>query len=151
LIAMCLGSILREFVVSNSLGVVTGSDGFVSLFPDLVRGPDVAYFSWKRLPAGRVPEQPVPSIVPDIAVEVLSIGNTRNEMSRKCREYFRAGVSQVWMVDPRQRTVAIYTSVTSFEIFNEDQNLNGGDILPGLSISLAEVFGELDRQQPDAE
>ena len=72
---------------------------------------------------------------------MLSVGNTRSEMARKCREYFRAGVAQVWTVDPRQRTVAVYSSVTDYEILNEDQNLNGGDVLSGLSISLANVFG----------
>lgn len=149
LIAMCLGSLLREFVISAKLGVVTGADGFVRLFPDLVRSPDVAYFSWQRLPDGRIPETPIPQIVPDLAVEVISTGNTRSEMARKCREYFRAGVSEVWMVDTRERTVAVYSSVTEYRIFNEDQIVSGGELLSGLEISLAELFGELDRQPPE--
>ncbi|MEZ6127655.1 MAG: Uma2 family endonuclease [Planctomycetaceae bacterium] len=145
-IAMYLGRLMSDFVVSRNLGFISGADGFVQLFPDLVRGPDVAYFSWQRLPNQQLPATPVPPIVPNIAVEVISISNTRSEMIRKNREYFRAGVTQVWMVDPRERTVAVYTSATSYRILNEDQILTGGDILPGLEIRLADVFGELDRQ-----
>ena len=148
LIAMCLGSLLREFVISKQLGVVTGADGFVRLFPDLVRSPDVAYFSWQRLPDRRIPDTPVPQIVPDLAVEVISAGNTRSELARKCREYFRAGALEVWMVDTRERTVAVYSSVTEYRIFNEDQSVGGGEMLPGLEVNLAELFGELDRQPP---
>jgi len=145
-IAMYLGKLLTDFAVSHNRGFISGADGFIHLFPDLVRGPDVAYFSWQRMPNQQVPTNPVPSIVPDIAVEVISISNTRSEMIRKNREYFRAGVTQVWMVDPRERTVAVYTSATAYTILNEDQTLTGGDILPGLEVCLAEVFGQLDRQ-----
>ena len=113
-----------------------------------VRGPDVAFVSWQRLPEGKVPDAAVPEIVPDIAIEVLSEGNTYAEMSRKRREYFHAGVRQVWMVDPNERTVAVYTDVMRYEILDEQAELSGGDILPGLVIRLSEVFGELDRQRP---
>ena len=148
LIALALGSILREFSTVNNLGVVTGADGFVRLLGSLVRGPDVAFVSWARLPGGRIPDDAVPQIVPDLAVEVISLGNTLPEMSRKRREYFHAGVRLVWMVDPRERTVAVYTSINDYEILDEDQVLGGHDVLPGLEIPLADVFAELDRHPP---
>ena len=53
------------------------------------------------------------------------------------------------MVDPIERIVAEYTDIMRYEIFGEQAQLSGGDILPGLVISLSEVFGELDRQQPE--
>lgn len=109
----------------------------------------MAFVSWKRLPEGKVPDVPVPEIVPDIAIEVLSQGNTYAEMSRKRREYFHAGVKQVWMVDLHQRNVAVYTDIMRYEIFDEQAELSGGDILTGLVIRLSEVFGELDRQRPE--
>ncbi|MEZ6153440.1 MAG: Uma2 family endonuclease [Pirellulaceae bacterium] len=99
-------------------------------------------------PKARSQTQRSPEIVPDIAIEVLSEGNTYAEMSRKRREYFHAGVRQVWMVDPNERTVAVYTDVMRYEILDEQAELSGGDILPGLVIRLSEVFGELDRQRP---
>lgn len=148
LIAMVIGRFFSEFVAKYNLGLVSGPDGFMRILRTQVRGPDVAFVAWERLPEGRVPEAPVPEIVPDIAVEVLSEGNTYAEMSRKRREYFHAGVRQVWMVDLNERTVAVYTDIMKYEMFDENAQLSGGDILPGLAIPLSEVFGELDRQRP---
>ncbi len=146
LIAIILGGLLREFVNSRNLGVVSGPDGFMEILPSLVRGPDVAFTSWERIPDGRVPSEPIPRIVPDLAVEVLSIGNTFMEMSRKRHEYFHAGVRLVWMVDPRERSVAVYTTINDYVILDESQILKAHDVLPGLEIRLADVFGELDRR-----
>lgn len=148
LIAMVLGRFFSEIVAKHNLGLVSGPDGFMRILGTQVRGPDVAFISWERLPEGRVPDSRVPEIVPDIAVEVLSEGNTYAEMSRTRREYFHAGVGQVWMVDLNERTVAVYTDIMKYEMFDESAQLGGGDILPGLLIPLSEVFGELDRQRP---
>ena len=86
--------------------------------------------------------------VPDSAVEILSRGNTLAEMSRKRREYFHAGVRLVWMIDPRARSVAVYTNITDYVILDDAMKLSGGDVLPGLEINLTELFAELDRQPP---
>lgn len=149
LIAVVLCRLLSEFATSKNLGLVSGPDGFMRILKSQVRGPDVAFISWERLPNGAVPQDAVPEIVPDLAIEVLSVGNTYAEMSRKRREYFHAGVRQVWMVDPGERTVAVYTDITKHDVFDEDATLNGSDILPGLQISLRQVFGELDRRRPE--
>lgn len=149
LIASLLCELLRQYLRHNDLGLVSGPDGFMRILRTQVRGPDVAFVSWERLPEGKVPVEPVPEIVPDIAVEVLSAGNTYAEMSRKRREYFHAGVRQVWMVDLNERTVAVYSDIMRYEMFDEAAELSGGDILPGLVIPLSVVFGELDRQRPD--
>lgn len=150
LIALFLGGLLREFVNSRNLGVVSGPDGLMEILASLVRGPDVAFTSWERIPEGHVPTEAVPRIVPDLAVEVLSVGNTFMEMSRKRHEYFHAGVRLVWMVDPRERTVAVYTTISDYVILDESQTLTGHDVLPGLEIRLADVFAELDRRPPSA-
>ena len=146
LIAAVLIEMLGGFARTMNLGVVVGADGFIELFPSLVRAPDVAFFSWKRLPDNRIPTAPIPAIVPDLAIEVLSLGNTRSEMARKMREYFHAGVRQVWMVDLRERTVAVYTSTTNVQVYAGDAKLTPMHILPGLEVDLAVVFAELDRQ-----
>lgn len=151
LLAMVLGSLVRNFVVTHNLGIVTGPDGLTEILDATVRSPDVAFTSWKRLPGGLVPNDAIPRVVPDLAVEVLSAGNTLTEMSRKRREYFHAGVRLVWMVDPRERSVAVYTSITDYKVLDEDQKLDGGNVLPGLDISLREVFAELDRRGPNGE
>jgi Uma2 family endonuclease len=150
LIACFLIELMRRFLRSNNLGLVTGPDGMMRILKSQVRGPDVAFVSWGRLPGGKVPTDRVPEIVPDLAVEVLSDGNTYAEMARKRREYFHAGVRQVWMVDINQRTVAVYHDITKYEVLNETHSLVGGDVLPGFEVSLAELFGELDRTSPTA-
>lgn len=93
---------LRAFVVPRKLGHVSGPDGMLRLSPGLVRGPDVAFVSRDRLPDARVPDQPIPNLVPNLAVEVLSESNTPREMDRKRREYFEAGVELLWIVDPQR-------------------------------------------------
>jgi Uma2 family endonuclease len=92
---------LGSFVTSRKLGIVTGADGFTELYPETVRAPDVALIAWDRLPNGKLPVAPLPKLVPNFVIEILSLGNTYGEMSRKRREYFQAGVQLLWIVDHR--------------------------------------------------
>ncbi len=121
------------FVRPRKLGIVTGADGTIRLFAGLVRIPDVAFASWDRFPGRRRPRVPVPDLAPDLAVEVLSKGNTAGEMKRKLGEYFGAGVRLVWLVDPRKRSVRVHTAVDRSVLFTGDQWLDGGDVLPPAS------------------
>lgn len=141
---------LRAFVMPKKLGIVTGADGMLRLFPGLVRGPDVAFVSWRRIPAGRIPSEPIPLLAPSLAVEVLSKTNTPREMDRKRREYFKAGVELVWIVEPVTRTVDVYNSPTQFTTRHESDTLDGGEVLSGFTLSLKELFAELDQVGPQA-
>jgi Uma2 family endonuclease len=145
MLAAALCDFLRSIIMPRNLGVVIGEQGMMRLFPGLIRMPDAAFISWDRIPGGRIPEEPIPDLAPDIAIEVLSKGNTSGEMERKRSEYFAARVRLVWMVDPIQRTVTVYTAVDRFTVLGENDVLDGGDVLPGLSIFLQELFAELDR------
>lgn len=147
-LAMVLARWLGNYLESNDLGVISGPDGLSRLFGDTVRGTDVAFVSWSRLPDGRIPTDPVPLLVPDFVIEVLSVSNTRSEMSRKRREYFQAGVRLVWMIDPRRRTVAVFTTPESVTIAEEFDRVDGGEVLPGWNVDLGKLFAELDRQAP---
>lgn len=138
-------SILGGFVRSGNLGQVSGADGMVRLFPGLLRIPGVAFASWDRLPQRRLPEAPIPDLVPDLAVEVLSRSNTTAEMKIKVDEYFAAGVRQVWLVDARSRTVTLFSAADESVTLGEQDVLNGGNVLPGFTLSLCELFSELDR------
>lgn len=80
-----------------------------------------------------------------MAVEVLSKGNTRGEMSRKLREYFAAGVRLVWFVDSKSKSVTVYTSPTRSKIIPLDGTLDGGKVLPGFQLSVARLFAKLKR------
>jgi Uma2 family endonuclease len=146
LLALALSEFLRAFVRPRNLGLVSGADGMVQLFPGLVRIPDVAFVSWDRVPGRRVPAEPVPPLVPDLVVEVRSEGNTDEEMARKRREYFAAGVRLVWLIQPACQTVSVYTAADQCAELGEAHTLEGGEVLPGFTLPLWELFVELDRQ-----
>ncbi|MFV1968149.1 MAG: Uma2 family endonuclease [Pirellulaceae bacterium] len=146
IIAGAILAALRQFVVPKNLGHVSGPDGIMRLFPGLVRMPDVAFAAWDRFPDGRLPGEPIPDLVPDLVVEVVSAGNTPAEMDRKRHEYFEAGVRLVWIVDPSRRTVAVFCARDKYRELTEVDTLDGSDVLAGFSLSVADVFAELDRQ-----
>ena len=146
LLAAALIEMLRQYVKPRNLGLVSAPDGMVRLFAGLIRIPDVSFASWDRFPDRKVPDQPVPSLAPDLVIEVLSESNTRAEMKRKRREYFDAGVRLVWEIDPESRTVGVYGHDGTVEILDASQRLEGGDVLPGFSLELRLLFAELDQQ-----
>jgi Uma2 family endonuclease len=144
-LAVFLASLLNAFVLARNLGIVTGTDGTVELMPDLVRIPDVAFASWGRLPGRQSPTEPIPRVAPNLAVEVLSRGNTPGEMAAKRQDYFAAGVDLVWEVNPVARTVTAYTAPDSFVTLGTADTLDGGAVLPGFRLPLQQFFAELDR------
>lgn len=144
-LGMRIGRLLGNFAEEHDLGEVTGADGSMRLMAGLVRLPDVAFISKGRLPGGEMPAEPVPALVPDLAVEVLSENNTPAEMARKVREYFSTGVCLVWLVDWRKRTVEVYASPEQSQTLTEVDSLEGGDVLPGLVLPLATVFARSPR------
>jgi Uma2 family endonuclease len=139
-LAVILIGFLQAFREQHDLGIVSGPDGTLRLNPGLVRIPDVAFFSWERFPNRELPADAIPDLVPDLAVEVLSEGNTEPEMARKLQEYFRAGVRLVWYIDPRTRTAQVYTSPDDAHRVREDDALDGGAVLPGFRLTLRELF-----------
>ncbi|MBX9580988.1 MAG: Uma2 family endonuclease [Gemmataceae bacterium] len=143
--AFSFGRFLNNFVTDRNLGWMTGEAGFYELDGGRVRGPDIAFVSWDRSPGRRRSEDPIPLLSPDLVVEVLSPSNTRAEMDRKRGEYFRAGVRLVWEVDPRQRTVRVYTNPEQFADLTAADTLSGEPVLPGFTLPLAQLFAELDR------
>ena len=145
LLAGVLIHMLRNFVIPRNLGVVSGADGCVRLFPNLIRIPDVAFASWDHFPDRKVPTAPIPSLAPDLVIEVLSESNTGPEMARKRGEYFAAGVRLIWEFDPDARAVAVYTPDGSVKRLDVSQVVDGGDVLPGFVLAISDVFSELDR------
>jgi Uma2 family endonuclease len=145
LLAIWLGSLIHEFVRSRNLGIVTGEAGLLELTGGTVRAPDVSFISWDRMPKRRRPSKPIPALIPDLAVEVLSKRNTKKEMARKRKEYFRSGVRLVWEINPKKRTVCVYTAFDQFQDLTSLDTLAGDPVLPGFTVPLAQLFAELDR------
>lgn len=140
-ISLGIGARVREFVMRNNLGRVVGADaGFIlSRMPDTLLAPDAAFVRGERLPA-RDERQQFLEVVPDLAIEVLSPSNTATEMSDKVLAYLEAGTQLVWVVDPFRKIVTVFTPDRSSHIHIEGETLDGGDVLPGFSVAVAEIF-----------
>src|SRR4051812_2123038 len=95
-------------------------------------------------PGGIVPAVSVPDLVPDLAVEVLSPGNTPAEMARKRDEYFEAGVRLLWQIDINTQTATAYTGPDQSRTLSRNDALDGGPVLPGFTLNLNELFAELE-------
>lgn len=136
---------LNAFVRKRNLGIVSGESGTLELMPGLVRIPDVAFTNWDRIPGRKPSKKAIPRRVPNLAVEIISRGNTPREMKAKRKDYFEAGVELVWEIDPKRRRAKVYRSLTDVRTLTEDDRLEGEHVLPGFILPLAELFGELDR------
>jgi Uma2 family endonuclease len=137
---------LMNFLDQNDLGFIAGESGTIRLSGGPIRMPDVAFYSWERMPNRQRPTGQVPRIAPDLAVEVLSPSNTRREMERKRREYFASGTRLVWEVDPVARAVDVYTSPDAPTArLTEADTLTAGDVLPGFSLSIRRWFERANR------
>lgn len=143
LLAGWLASLLNMHVAPRKFGLVGGSSLPVRLIGSQLRLPDVSYFPWTQIPPGFLAAR-IGTVSPALAVEVLSVSNTREEMERKRREYFASGTQLVWIVDPRTETVAIYTDATAHTTLTTADTLTGGAVLPGFSVPVTELFSYLD-------
>ena len=107
--------------------------------PPSVLAPDVSFIRPDRLPPRGERLLRVP-FVPDLAVEVLSPSNTATEIGRKVRIYLDAGVRLVWVADPEERTVTVWTPDRSARVLLADDVLDGGDVLPGFAVKVGDFF-----------
>lgn len=147
-LAGVLVRLLGQYADAHDLGIVLPPDGALRFAPRLVRMPDVSFISWRRLPGRKLPVSPIPDLIPDLAVEVLSKGNTGAEMERKLADYFQAGVRLVWYADPGSRTVRVYKGLAERPtVLTEADTLDGGDVLPGFSLSIREWFSAVPREE----
>ena len=140
-IAARLTGALVQHVEANDLGVVFGAEtGFkLASNPDTVLGPDLSFVSKGRIPAEGIPVTFWPG-APDLAVEVISPGNTRREIEEKTSEYLMAGTRVVWVINPKQRTVTVHRADSAPLKLTEDDRLEGADVVPGFQYDIARLF-----------
>jgi Uma2 family endonuclease len=142
IVTMHLAGPLYRYVKDNNMGAVYGAEsGFlISQDPDTVRAPDVAFVRRERIDsAGEVKSYWVGA--PDLAAEVVSPGDTVSEVESKVAEWLEAGARIVWVVSPKLRTVTVYRSLTDILTLTAKDKLDGGDVVPGFQIDVAEIFG----------
>lgn len=140
-IALVIGAAMLPVVRRSALGVVSTADGTYLLArnPDTVVVPDVAFVRWERLP-GRIRPKGLCPVPPDLAVEFVSPSDTPRDVARKMELYRRAGVPLVWWVYPERRTVIVVREGRQEVELHEGDELDGGDVLPGFSFPVAQIF-----------
>ncbi len=137
---------INTFARANKLGEAVPEMLFRLPLPrSRNRRPDGAFISYKRWPKGR----PQPGrdnawdVVPDLVIEAVSPTDHAEELLIKVEEYFRAGVSLVWVVYPNLRLIHIYESMTRIRVATAADELDGGAVLPGFRIAVASLFPEV--------
>jgi Uma2 family endonuclease len=138
LIQLQIGFLLKSVIGPKKLGwVMTETGVVVERDPDSFFGPDVVFWSIRRVP--QRPERYL-EIPPDLVVEVLSPDDRKAAVRGKIRDYLKSGVKLVWLVDPDVQTVTVYEgSMRGIEL-DEDETITGGDVLPEFSSMVAEFF-----------
>ena len=106
-----------------------------------IREPDVSFTSRARL---KYTASQVADWCPDLCIEILSPSNARAEMAEKRIEYFKSGCRLVWVIDHRNRCVEVFTEPTTPVRLEEPSVLDGGTVIPGFTLSLAELFAAFD-------
>ena len=137
-IAIVLGSFVKKhqlgWVFTNDSGVITERN------PDSVRGPDVAYCSYKRLPKRSRPKRDYLSVAPELAFEVRSPDDRWSKLQAKVAEYLDAGVLVVCVVEPKDEFVLIYTPDAAPQRLSGDELLKLPSVLPGFYVRVREFF-----------
>lgn len=140
-IAMALGERLRAYVRKKHLGAVPAAETGYRLRtnPDTVRAPDVSFVSKaRREKLGRLKGY-FPG-APDLAVEVVSPDDAAELVKSKVKEYFDAGSKLVWIIYPETRDIVVFRSARKSEVVSFEDTLDGGDVLPGFTCPVRELF-----------
>lgn len=129
-----------SIVISENLGMTfaAGTGFFVERNPDTVLAPDFAYVADSRLP-NPLPDSYIP-VVPDIVLETRSLANSKKHASAKVRLWLEIGVKSVWKMNPRMRLLTVYRANQTPRSLGEGDTLDGGDVLPGLSVPISRLF-----------
>ena len=132
---------MGRHIEEHNLGVVfEGETGFLlASDPDTVRAPDIAFIRRERFPAQPPAEAFWPG-APDLAVEVVSPGDTIHEVDDKVKTWLDAGAKMVWVVNPKSRSVTVYRSAEQVKILTENEDLSGEDVVEGFRCKVRDIF-----------
>ena len=135
------GTLLRLYTRENPGFSVAGGDPGTKLQqnPDTLRGPDVAVVKKSREPSGKG-EAGWLEGAPDLAVEIAGDAQSVSDLNEKALEYLAAGARMVWVIDPDPMRVLIFLPPDHVSILSKADVLEGGDVLPGFSCRVSELF-----------
>ena len=143
-IEVLISALLYNFVKLHKLGRVLG--GEIGIFtrrdPDSVRAADAAFISTERY--AQVQSTSFLDVCPELLVEILSPDDTWSHMHEKLAEYFSVDARLIWVIDPRLEQVHAYRSLDDVTRLTRQDQLGGGDVLPGFQVSIDELFEDAD-------
>jgi Uma2 family endonuclease len=137
--------LLGGYVRQHNLGAMLDSSTAFKMKNGNKRSPDIAFFAKERLQGIAVLTSGYLEGAPDLAVEVLSPGNTVEEMDDKLTEYFENGSRLVWVINPTQHYVLVYRSAQEPDrLLKGKDSLDGEEVIPGFTLAIADLFQKLD-------
>ncbi len=139
-----LGGLLAIYVRQHKLGIVCDSSTAFTLKNGNKRSPDISFVSKERLKGLKQPPRGFFKGSPDLAVEILSPSNTIEEIHEKIVEYFANDTRLVWVIHPDEKYVLVYHATEPDGFLRPQNVLDGEAIVPGFSVSVAELFEEWD-------
>ena len=140
-LASWLSYLINSFAAGKKLGLAVNRVLFVlHAARNLQRRPDVAFVSYARWPTAVVAREPAWNIVPDLAIEIIGPTDLAEEIDRKITNYFQAEVRLVWVLYPDSDRVYGYQSPTHVSILERTDTLDGGEILPGFRLPIAQLY-----------
>ncbi len=141
ILTLAIGAAIRSFVKQHQLGRV-GVEIRYGLLTDRVnsRLPDVSFTGGQR----PVVREGAVLRMPDLAIEIKSPNDTIKAMRDKAEYYLENGVKLVWLIYSHKRFIEVYTTDHESEILFGSDVLTGGDVMPGFSIPVVEVFADLE-------
>lgn len=141
-IVATLTRVIDDFVRLHNMGIAAaGHVGYVlRRDPDQVLAPDVSFVAWENVPESGLPERGFWEGPPTLAIEVVSPDDRAIEVRAKAQYHLEASTPQVWVLWPRQRTITVYTQVSDAQDLGPEAHLDGGDLLPGFGVRVADLF-----------
>jgi Uma2 family endonuclease len=141
--------LVGAYAIKVDAGYITGADGGFKIgkgkggyedYNDYF-APDAAFIAKAKLPDG-LPDDDFFRVLPDLAVEVVSKSDQSN-IHEKAMRYLALGIRMVWVAHAKRKTIEAYTPTENgaqIQVFKVGDTLTGGDVLPGFSVKVAEIF-----------
>ena len=132
--------LMTQFVEQHRIGrIVVGDAGMVTQRdPDTVRGPDLAFYSYQRIPSGSLPDGYWPAC-PELVIEIRSESDRWKDILQKVAEYLSANVLSVAVIDPARQQVHLFSD-TETTVLNATDLLTFPEVLPGFEVVVGRLF-----------
>jgi Uma2 family endonuclease len=142
------GSICARLVIAigiylndRDIGQVISNDSFIRFQrdPDTVYGPDMAFFSYDRIPKDAFPIGLL-EVIPELVVDVCSPSDSWAKLMDKVDDYLKAGVTVAIVVNPEKKAVHVYRANAVEQRFNIDDEITIPEVLPGFTMQVTKLF-----------